>query len=505
MELPVAILLVYCVSLVLSVAAALVAVKYLGMIFAIGIAVVICAIGCFVILKMLAPLDKIKAYVDSLVAKKVDKRFVPSECGMLASLASHLEHLCKMEEEKIVWYESILNSIPHAIAVTDLNMQWTFCNKASLRSMNKKSNDEIIGIHCSAKKGNICDTPNCGIEQLKRGNKVVLNKLPNGTITQLTLDYIYNKDGKAIGHVEIGQDVTERERLKTEEENNRQHRAEVEQKLDAVIRELADYSKELYRIIDSSTKGAQDQADRLSETATAMNEMTATVSEVATNASDASQLSLTTREKALGGAKIVSDSVESIKQVGEQSTKLKAVMSELLEHSHSIDAIMHVISDIADQTNLLALNAAIEAARAGEAGRGFAVVADEVRKLAEKTMSSTADVGKAISGIQSSADMSAEQVDATVQLTDKAMDYANQSGTALNEIVQMVDTTADQVRAIATASEEQSAASEEINRTIVSVTSEAANNKESMNLARETVVKLDEQARVLREIVSNLR
>ena len=113
-------------------------------------------------------------------------------------------------------------------------------------------------------------------------------------------------------------------------------------------------------------------------------------------------------------------------------------MAELDDHAKAISQIMGVISDIADQTNLLALNAAIEAARAGEAGRGFAVVADEVRKLAEKTMSSTTDVGNAITAIQHSAGQSIQQVEKAVGNVEEATDFSNRSGEALKEIVGML-------------------------------------------------------------------
>ena len=132
---------------------------------------------------------------------------------------------------------------------------------------------------------------------------------------------------------------------------------------------------------------------------------------------------------------------------------------------------MNVISDIADQTNLLALNAAIEAARAGDAGRGFAVVADEVRKLAEKTMASTHDVDTAIKAIQQSVAHSAASVEEAVKGISLATEAAQQSGQALEGIVGTVEETANQVSAIATASEQQAVATDQINRTIGDVTS----------------------------------
>jgi methyl-accepting chemotaxis protein len=184
---------------------------------------------------------------------------------------------------------------------------------------------------------------------------------------------------------------------------------------------------------------------------------------------------------------------------------LKGGMTQLDEHARAISRIMGVISDIADQTNLLALNAAIEAARAGDAGRGFAVVADEVRKLAEKTMTSTTDVAEAIRAIQSSAAQSIQQVDEAVNNIAVATEYSNKSGQSLHEIVGMVDKTADEVRAIATASEQQSAVSDEINKSINDVNYLTGNTSESMKVAMHEIDALREQTQSLMDLVENLK
>ena len=236
-----------------------------------------------------------------------------------------------------------------------------------------------------------------------------------------------------------------------------------------------------------------------------MNEMNATVQEVAKNAGAASSASAETKAKAEAGASIVQNSLESINAVHQVSLELKDDMTELNEHAQAINRIMGVISDIADQTNLLALNAAIEAARAGEAGRGFAVVADEVRKLAEKTMASTNDVGSAIKSIQESTAKSLDSMDKAVEQVNRATDYANQSGTALQEIVTTVESTADQVNAIATASEEQSAASEEINHTITQVNDMSQQTAEAMSEAAKAVSDLAAQAQRLTELIAGMR
>ena len=202
---------------------------------------------------------------------------------------------------------------------------------------------------------------------------------------------------------------------------------------------------------------------------------------------------------------MVQEVVASIQGVQEASVALKNDMAALDDNARAISQIMAVISDIADQTNLLALNAAIEAARAGEAGRGFAVVADEVRKLAEKTMASTTDVGNAIKAIQDSAAKSMDQVDLTVGNIEKATELAIRSGDALREIVGMVDDTADQVRGIAAASEQQSASSEEINKSIMQVNTIAGETASAMQEAARAVSELAEQAQVLTGLIRELK
>ncbi len=236
-----------------------------------------------------------------------------------------------------------------------------------------------------------------------------------------------------------------------------------------------------------------------------MNQMNATVQEVARSAGEASTMSSTTKAQALEGANIVNQALESIRHVHEGSLTLKQHMTLLDQHTHNINQIMGVISDIADQTNLLALNAAIEAARAGEAGRGFAVVADEVRKLAEKTMTSTADVANAIRAIQDSARKSIAAVEDTVTQIEQATSFANQSGAALQRIVSDTDGAAVQVSAIAAAAEEQSAASEQINRSIDQINAMSSQTANAMHQAVQAIGTLTTQTSALSELITKMK
>jgi methyl-accepting chemotaxis protein len=277
------------------------------------------------------------------------------------------------------------------------------------------------------------------------------------------------------------------------------------EQLDAVVHGISAAASELSAQIEQSDHGASESSSRLSEAATAMNEMNATVQEVARNASSAAAVSGQTRQNAEEGQKILTDAMNSIGQVQKVSMELQEDMSQLHGHTQDISQIMGVISDIADQTNLLALNAAIEAARAGEAGRGFAVVADEVRKLAEKTMASTSDVSRAITAIQESAQKSVDKMAEALGAVEKANELAQQSGEALQQIVGNVEETADQVRAIAAAAEEQSAASEEINQSVVTVNAMSGQTAAAMGEAAKAISELARQTEVLTSLVERMK
>ena len=356
------------------------------------------------------------------------------------------------------------------------------------------------------------------------------------TIARRVVDGDYNVDdgGKKMGvygaivemvhalksHIENAQRESEnareqsakaQEAMRQAEDASREAKAKTEamlaaaDKLEEMGSVVSSASTQLSAQIEQSDRGASESAQRLSEAATAMNEMNATVQEVARNAGSASAASSETREKAEAGAQVVEKAVHSIEEVHQMSLDLKEDMTQLNEHAQDITRIMGVISDIADQTNLLALNAAIEAARAGEAGRGFAVVADEVRKLAEKTMASTNDVGNAIKAIQESTAKSMTGVDNAVERIGEATELASRSGAALEEIVATVEATGDQVNAIATASEEQSAASEEINQSIVQVNDIARQSAEAMGEAAKAVSDLAAQAQGLTNLIHELK
>lgn len=268
---------------------------------------------------------------------------------------------------------------------------------------------------------------------------------------------------------------------------------------------VAAASEELAAQMHHVNQGAEMQSDRVSSTATAMEEMNATVLDVARNAGQASEQTDAARDKAHDGAAIVSAVVDSINRLNEITNGLHTDMSELGKKAEEVGSVMGVIADIADQTNLLALNAAIEAARAGEAGRGFAVVADEVRKLAENTMSATSEVGAVIQAIQQATTKNINNVNNAAENMATATDQAHNAGAALNEIVDLVNESALLISGIATASEQQSATSEEINRSVDEINRIVSETSESVVQSSAAVDDLARIAIELKQVLDNLR
>ena len=275
--------------------------------------------------------------------------------------------------------------------------------------------------------------------------------------------------------------------------------------LEEIIVHVRSSAEELTARIEESSRGTEVQLDRTAETATAMEEMNATVLEVAHNAARAAESAGQAKNNAVEGGEIVNLVVDSIKDVSRASASMVESLNELGGRVEGIGQVMNIITDIADQTNLLALNAAIEAARAGEAGRGFAVVADEVRKLAEKTMQATQEVELAVGAIQNGSRRNINEMNSTVETVDKTSDLARKAGQSLEVIIDIVGSTEGQVSSIATASEQQSATSEQINRGTEEVNRIATDTAQAMTQSAEAVAELNRLTDSLGNLIERLK
>ena len=240
--------------------------------------------------------------------------------------------------------------------------------------------------------------------------------------------------------------------------------------------------------------GTEEQSEKATHVATASQQMNATIVEVAKNASAVAESSREANTTAVEGGEIVNKTIESMKGIAVTAKESSAVVSSLGNRSNEIGKIISVIEDIADQTNLLALNAAIEAARAGEQGRGFAVVADEVRKLAERTSKATKEISEMINAIQDETGQAITTMDKEVEVVEAGVSFAEEAGESLKNIVAKVDTVAGVIEQIATASEEQSVAADQISGDIEFV---ASITKDTFTNAREIAASCNEMSQLV--------
>ncbi|WLH90804.1 methyl-accepting chemotaxis protein [Pseudomonas sp. FP453] len=235
------------------------------------------------------------------------------------------------------------------------------------------------------------------------------------------------------------------------------------------VTQIASAAEQLSAVTEQTSAGVNSQKVETDQVATAMNEMAATVQEVARNAEEASEAAVAADQQAREGDKVVGEAIAQIERLATEVGNSTLAMGDLKRESDKIGSVLDVIKSVAQQTNLLALNAAIEAARAGEAGRGFAVVADEVRSLAQRTQKSTEEIEELIVGLQSGTQQVATIMDNSRGLTDSSVELTRRAGAALGNITRTVSTIQAMNSQIATAAEQQSAVAEEINRSVLNV------------------------------------
>ncbi|RMS69784.1 Methyl-accepting chemotaxis protein [Pseudomonas savastanoi] len=273
---------------------------------------------------------------------------------------------------------------------------------------------------------------------------------------------------------------------------------------DSVV-QIASAAEELSAVTEQTSAGVNSQKVETDQVATAMHEMSATVAEVARNAEQASQAASNADREARDGDKVVGEAIVQIERLANEVGRSADAMNQLEQESDKIGKVMDVIKAVAEQTNLLALNAAIEAARAGEAGRGFAVVADEVRGLAQRTQQSTVEIETLVAALQSGTRQVSSIMLSSRELTVSSVQLSRQAGTSLGSITQTVSNIQAMNQQIAAAAEEQSAVAEEISRSIVNVRDVS---EQTASASEETAASSVELARLggqLQTMVSHFR
>jgi len=266
--------------------------------------------------------------------------------------------------------------------------------------------------------------------------------------------------------------------------------------------QLVSAGEELSSVAEESSRNLQRQNDEIQQAASAVTEMSAAVDEVARNAVSTAEESNESSRLAHEGRDKVHHTVSALKSMTEEFSRTSALIRSLAEQSKDIGKVLDVIRAIAEQTNLLALNAAIEAARAGEAGRGFAVVADEVRALAHRTQVSTQEIEQMISKVQGGTTAAVDSMKGSVEHAGKTLTVAEQAGVALEQIYHKAGQIGERNLLIASASEEQAAVAREVDRNIVNISELSAQAAAGANQTSAATYELARLAADLNTLVS---
>ena len=271
------------------------------------------------------------------------------------------------------------------------------------------------------------------------------------------------------------------------------------------VTQIANAAEELSAVTEQTSAGVNSQKIETDQVATAMHEMTATVQEVARNAEQASLAAADADGQARAGDKVVAEAIAQIERLAAEVARSTDAMTHLQQESNKIGSVMDVIKAVAEQTNLLALNAAIEAARAGEAGRGFAVVADEVRGLAQRTQKSTEEIEGLVAGLQNGTQQVAAVMNNSRSLTDSSVELTRKAGVSLENITRTVSNIQSMNQQIAAAAEEQSAVAEEISRSIINVRDVSEQTATASDETAKSSVELARLGSQLQQMVSHFR
>lgn len=288
-------------------------------------------------------------------------------------------------------------------------------------------------------------------------------------------------------------------------ENMTRKLAKTVRSLGQISSNLSSSSSQLAVIAVEGNSTQDMQTQETDQIALAVNEMSNTIAQISTSAHQASELANKTDLEVINGRKAVQDTVASLNGLAGQISKASSVIYNLSENSRNVGGVLEVIQSIAEQTNLLALNAAIEAARAGEAGRGFAVVADEVRNLASRTQQSTEEIRNMIAQLQAGAEDAVKVMESSIQETQTTVVIAGKAEAALHLIAQAAEEIRDMNYSIASSSEEQAAAAEEINQNILALMRLCHESSDSTKQTQQASHELEQMAKELSKRISRFK
>lgn len=365
------------------------------------------------------------------------------------------------------WYEQILDYVYLPMSITDMDMKWTFINEP-VKNIIGVSRGEVLGEHCSRWNADICNTEKCGITMLRRG--LTRSHFTNEGVNrnfQVDTTYLYDRRNseKPVGHLELVSDVTTKVRLGTAVEqlkaSSQTLAATIEQEASTTT-EISATAEEFAQNIKSISGNTDRQYRTIEETVSGLEEMAASVQSVASNAAKASQASRESVETAESGRAEIGETVNGIKEISGSLISISDEVSRLNDRAAAVDEILKVINSIAAQTNLLSMNAAIEAAHAGDAGRGFGVVAAEIRKLAENSQASSKEIAQILDDIKLDIAKALDLSQSGRDLATRNAAAVETSLEALGRIVRGAQLIDEMLAGIETTTKEQSTANSQI-------------------------------------------
>jgi methyl-accepting chemotaxis protein len=473
--------------------------------------IISCIVLVFLLRKLLSPLEDLSYTAQKIADGDLNARSNYELDDAIGSTVTSINAMVAELKNKLGFSEGVLNGIPMPCSIigSDFNVLWV--NQELCTFIAKSGTPEsYVGVRSGEffyKDKNVETISDKAIRTEQPIQTEVEYTHPSGKklYVYASVTPFYDMDGTLLGSVAFWHDITEIRESQATIVRQNERIADTAAQAYSIADQVSSASEELSAQVEECRSGASIQAERISESAIAIEQMNSTTLEVARNASDAAETAENAKTIAEEGAGVVTEVISSAEEVHSHTERMQSTLSELSTQAVGIGNIINVINDIADQTNLLALNAAIEAARAGEAGKGFAVVADEVRKLAEKTMNATKEVASVVQGIQSSSASTLTYMNEVASLIEGTTAHTQQAGKALEQIVDTVLGASDKVRSIATAAEEQSAAAEQISGASGEVNRLADESAQALTESAHAVLELSRLAQSLKTLIDDLQ
>ncbi len=435
------------------------------------------------------------------------------EChGELAELVADIQAMVRELRSKLAFSEGLLKTFKVPLLVADPDNKVFFTNQNLLDFIEVEGSPESwAGLTVAELVRNDSTKPtvtgNCLNSNACVSHSEIAFTTRKNSIRQALVDadLLHDLDGNIMGVCAVLTDITAIKLHESELQRQNAALAQAAATSQDIAQELNDSMRRLEGCIGLAADGAAQQNAQSGETVAAVSAMNAAAQEVADLAGEAALSAETAKDTAREGETMVRTAVAAITGVTDQVLNLKEQMRELGGQAENVGRVLQVIGDIADQTNLLALNAAIEAARAGEAGRGFAVVADEVRKLAEKTMQATHEVGATLDAIRNGAAQTLAATEKAATEIVESTRLADSSGEYLGRIVNIVQGSSDQAKAIARAADGQTRASAQAGQAVAEIETISSRTALGMEEASDILADVKTQAHSLEELIRGMR